>query len=67
MQLIQETARTHLPFTVHAKRRKLAVCALCNHVTSGGLPCAAGLVCAECVNQHGPDKAKGLAAMRKSK
>lgn len=54
-----------LGFTVHPKRRKLTVCALCRQVVDGGLPCTAGLVCARCVAEHGPDKAKGLAAMQK--
>jgi len=64
-QLTTPSEQRHLPMTVHTRRRKLTVCALCNQVTTGGLPCTAGLVCVACVTEHGPDKARGLAALRK--
>ena len=58
-------AQPALGFAVHPSRRKLTVCALCRQVTEGGLPCTPGLVCVRCVAEHGPDKAKGLAALRR--
>lgn len=66
-QLTTPAEQRPLDMAIHAKRRKLTVCALCRQVADGGLPCVAGLVCVQCVNTHGPDKAKGLAALASSK